>query len=138
VTTDAASKCRPIVLPLRQACERASSSKRHRAVIDFGDPARNRSHPTEEIDMRIPKVSRRRLAPAAVLLSVAALGCTPGSPPSTTPANPAASGMMEHSASPEASGMMEHSASPEASGMMEHSASPEASGMMEHSASPSP
>jgi hypothetical protein len=64
-----------------------------------------------------------RLA-AFALLGAVALGCTPGASPSTAPATPAGSAMMEHSASPEASGMMEHSASPEASGMMHESPSP--------------
>jgi hypothetical protein len=77
--------------------------------------------------MRQPTVPMKRLAPAAIVLALVAVACTPGSSPSAAPASPAESQMMEHSGSPEPSGMMEHSGSPEPSGMMEHSPSPSAS-----------
>ena len=71
------------------------------------------------------RLIRRHVALGIALLALVIAACTPGASPSTTPASPSESGMMEHSASPSESGMMEHSASPSESGMMEHpSASP--------------
>jgi hypothetical protein len=91
------------------------------------DPLLDRKFDRGELPMhtKATQTSRTpRLIAAAVLLGAMAIACTPGSSPSTAPASPSDSGMMEHSASPEESGMMEHSASPEESGMMEHSPSP--------------
>ena len=61
--------------------------------------------------MRDSTIRTGLVLPAALLLAFAIGGCTPGASPSTAPASPAESEMMEHSASPEASGMMEHSPS---------------------------